>query len=44
MSAVVLNSIIACPMCGHMKDETMPTDACTWFYKYEHCKMMLKPP
>jgi hypothetical protein len=43
MSAVVLNSTITCPACGHMKDETMPTDACVWFYECEHCATVLTP-
>ena len=39
----MLRSTITCPVCRHMKDETMPTDACAWFYKYEQYKMVLKP-
>ncbi|WP_243469060.1 GDCCVxC domain-containing (seleno)protein [Paraburkholderia sp. PGU19] len=43
MSAVVLKSIITCPACGHLKDETMPTDTCVWFYECEHCRTVLRP-
>ncbi|WP_277620882.1 GDCCVxC domain-containing (seleno)protein, partial [Caballeronia glathei] len=43
MSAVELNSTITCPACGHRKDETMPVDACAWFYECEHCKALLWP-
>lgn len=38
-----LQSIITCPHCGHSKEETMPTDACQWFYECEQCNAELKP-
>lgn len=25
------------------KQEVMPTDACSWFYECESCKVLLKP-
>ena len=34
---------LTCPHCGHGKTETMPTDACQWFYKCERCHELLKP-
>ena len=40
---VELESIITCPNCGHKKKETMPTDACQFFYECEKCKTVLKP-
>ncbi len=40
---VILESTITCPRCGHVKDETMPTDACQWFYECEGCETILKP-
>ncbi len=43
MNEIVLESVIACPVCGHQKRETMPTDACQWFYECEACKTVLKP-
>ncbi|MES2226776.1 MAG: GDCCVxC domain-containing (seleno)protein [Pseudomonadota bacterium] len=43
MSQVVLQSTITCPSCGHAKVETMPTDACQWFYECENCKVVLRP-
>lgn len=43
MSQVALQSTITCPECGHVKAETMPTDACQWFYECEHCKTVLRP-
>ena len=43
MSPAVLESTITCPECGHVKTETMPTDACQWFYECEECKKVLRP-
>ncbi|HEX7909477.1 MAG TPA: GDCCVxC domain-containing (seleno)protein [Paraburkholderia sp.] len=43
MNRVVLESTITCPECGHKKSETMPTDACVWFYACEHCNSVLRP-
>lgn len=39
----MLQSVITCPECGHKKEETMPTDSCTFFYECENCKRRLKP-
>jgi predicted ferric reductase len=41
--SVELKSTITCPSCGHKKTETMPTDACQFFYECENCKTQLKP-
>lgn len=41
--AVVLQSLITCPKCGFAKNETMPTNACQFFYECEQCKTLLKP-
>lgn len=38
-----LVSALTCPSCGHTKVETMPTDACQWFYDCEGCGVVLKP-
>lgn len=38
-----LQSIITCPSCGYKKEETMPTNACQYFYECENCKTRLKP-
>jgi len=40
---IELSSTITCPNCGHKKTETMPTDACTYFYECENCKTRLQP-
>jgi hypothetical protein len=36
-------STIQCPQCGFKKEETMPTNACTYFYTCTHCHQLLKP-
>jgi hypothetical protein len=43
MQQIALQSTITCPHCGHVKEETMPTDACQWFYECERCKTVLRP-
>ena len=43
MMAVDLQSRITCPKCGHVKEETMPTDACLWFYECKGCAVLLRP-
>ncbi|TLS68588.1 hypothetical protein FE236_05755 [Mariprofundus erugo] len=40
---VITLSTITCPACGHSKQETMPTDACQWFYECESCHLLLRP-
>ena len=40
---VILQSTISCPNCGNKKEETMPTDACQYFYECEKCKQVFKP-
>lgn len=41
--AVILQSTLTCPHCGHATEETMPTDACQYFYKCKSCGVVLKP-
>ncbi len=43
MSEALMQSTLTCPQCGHSKEETMPTDACQWFYECEGCKAVLRP-
>lgn len=43
VNQVVLESVITCPACGRQAQETMPTDACQWFYECMGCKTLLKP-
>ena len=43
MAEFVLQSIITCPNCGEKHEETMPTDACQYFYECRHCHTLLRP-
>ena len=43
MSKTVLESVLTCPHCGVTKQETMPTDACQFFYECSDCKVLLRP-
>ena len=40
---IIATSIITCPECGFQKEETMPTDACQFFYECDACKKVLRP-
>ncbi|WP_159273361.1 GDCCVxC domain-containing (seleno)protein [Variovorax boronicumulans] len=42
-NAIVLDSVLTCPHCGHAKCEDMPVDACQFFYECERCKRLLRP-
>lgn len=41
--AILPNSLLTCPECGHAEDEIMPTDACQYFYDCKGCGAILKP-
>lgn len=36
-------STLTCPKCGGVSVETMPTDACQFFYDCRHCGEVLRP-
>ncbi len=40
---IELLSTITCPSCGHVETETMPINACQWFYDCMGCGEVLKP-
>jgi hypothetical protein len=40
---VIPDSVITCPICGIAKTETMPTDACQFFYECIGCSALLRP-
>lgn len=40
---VILESLLTCPHCGRARLETMPTDACQWYYECPSCHALLKP-
>jgi hypothetical protein len=39
----VLQSTLTCPHCGHRATETMPTNACQFFYDCKGCGELLRP-
>jgi hypothetical protein len=39
---IVLESVPTCPHCGFAAQETMPTDACLFFYECGNCKSLLR--
>ena len=43
MNDIVLESTLTCPHCGHAKTETMPVDACQYYYECASCQGLLKP-
>ncbi|WP_298827404.1 GDCCVxC domain-containing (seleno)protein [uncultured Piscinibacter sp.] len=42
-SQLVLASLLRCPYCGFEKSESMPTDACQYFYECTNCHRLLRP-
>ncbi|MDP3004656.1 GDCCVxC domain-containing (seleno)protein [Methylotenera sp.] len=43
MRKTILQSKLTCPHCGHQQLETMPVDACQFFYECPNCKILLRP-
>jgi hypothetical protein len=43
MATVVLAATITCPECGFAKAETMPPNACQFFYTCLSCLALLRP-
>ncbi|MEO5623086.1 MAG: GDCCVxC domain-containing (seleno)protein [Dokdonella sp.] len=43
MPELQLHSTLTCPQCGHRARETMPTDACWFFYDCAACGAKLQP-
>jgi hypothetical protein len=42
-ASIIRQSIITCPACGYARSETMPINACQWFYQCEGCQAVLHP-
>ena len=40
---MIAQSTITCPVCGTAKAETMPTNACQFFYDCSGCAAVLRP-
>ena len=43
MADPILLSTLTCPRCGFRKTETMPTDACRFYYECDSCHALLRP-
>jgi len=43
MAALILESTLTCPACGHRETQSMPTDACQYFYECASCHALHKP-
>jgi hypothetical protein len=43
MSEPVLVSVLTCPFCGFARSESMPADACLFYYECTHCGVLLRP-
>lgn len=43
MIKLELQSTLTCPRCGHRAIETMPVDACWFFYTCTGCGEVLQP-
>jgi hypothetical protein len=41
--ALVLQSTLTCPRCGYAREETMPVDACLFFWDCPGCGARLSP-
>lgn len=42
-TTIKLNSTITCPFCGDSSAETMPTDACRFYWECPGCGKIVKP-
>lgn len=40
---LILESTLTCPHCDHSSTETMPTNACQYFYDCRGCRAIVKP-
>jgi len=43
MAEAILESVLTCQQCGLRKLETMPTDACQFYYECTQCGVLLRP-
>ncbi|HEY0580379.1 MAG TPA: GDCCVxC domain-containing (seleno)protein [Candidatus Nitrosocosmicus sp.] len=41
--AIIIQSVITCPLCNFQKEETMEVNACRFFYQCTSCNTLLKP-
>lgn len=43
VDGLMLESVLTCPRCGFARRETMPTDACQYYYECKNCNALLRP-
>jgi len=43
MSGAILRSTLTCPACGGSSAESMPTDACLFFWDCPGCGALVRP-
>lgn len=43
MNALAFQSVLTCPRCGFSKEETMPSDACLFYYECTNCGSLVRP-
>lgn len=43
MSNPLLRSTLTCPSCGSASEESMPTDACLFFWDCPACGALIRP-
>ncbi len=43
MKESVLTSVLTCPVCGDRREETMPTNACQFFWECPACQGVIRP-
>jgi len=41
--AIRFQSLINCPACGFGREETMPTDACQFYWECPACRALIRP-
>ncbi len=41
--AIITESDLTCPECGHVETLTMPQDSCMWFHPCASCQTVLRP-
>ncbi len=40
---ILLESVITCPECGFSRQETMPIDACLFYWECPSCRVTVRP-
>ena len=40
---VTRESTITCPECSFSREESIPTDACVWYWECPKCRALIRP-